>query len=55
MLVGGLGVPLVGSLAFLPLTEASEVCGVLRHSMETMLGQMVTWVRVIGLGEEVEQ
>lgn len=55
LLVGGLCVPLVGSLAFLPLMEGSEVCGGLRYGMETMLGRMVMWVKVIGLGEQAEQ
>jgi hypothetical protein len=55
LLVGGLCVPLMGSLAFAPSMEGNEVCNGLRLGVETMVGRMVMWMKVIGLGEQAEQ
>ncbi|KAJ5459095.1 hypothetical protein N7530_011039 [Penicillium desertorum] len=55
LLVGGLCVPLMGSLAFVPSMEGNEVCNALRLGVETMVGRMVMWMKVIGLGEQAEQ
>lgn len=41
-------VPLVGSLAFAPSMEGNEVCNGLRLGVETMVGRMVMWMKVVG-------
>jgi hypothetical protein len=33
----------------------NEVCNGLRLGVETMVGRMVMWMKVIGLGEQAEQ